>query len=329
MDDQTRRRAMSEWRPMRLADRYRLAERIFALKLVDEHGASLSEIAPGDHVEVRVPGGARAYSLCNAPGERDHYLLGIHHSSLHGGAHYLCDTCDVGDTLQVRGPGNFFSLSPQHRRIVLVAGGIGITPIISMAQHLASQGLDFEMHYCARSYAAAAFVDRIDASAYRDRVCYHFDDDPAHQKLDLDALFSGLGADQHVYLCGPNAMLAEALTLRERYALSHRLHYERFGASPSDSTGAAVDTGFEVCTARSGRRIEVPAGCSIATALNRAGVEVPLSCEQGVCGMCLTRVLDGIPDHRDDVLSDAERAANDVILPCVSRARSAVLTLDL
>ncbi|HDR9484674.1 TPA: oxidoreductase [Burkholderia aenigmatica] len=322
-------RAIAEWRPIRLVDRYRLAEHVFAVTLANECGMPLPESAPGDHIEVQVPGGTRAYSLCNPPGARDHYLLGIHHSTSRGVAHYLCDTCRIGDTVQVRGPGNRFALLPTHRRVVLIAGGIGITPIISMAEHLALRGVDFDMHYCARSRAAAAFVDRLDGSAYRDRVRYHFRDDPRCERLDLDALFKSLDVTRNVYLCGPNAMLAEARALSERYSLSDRLHYERFGASRPASDPPAPTGGFDVWVARSGRRVEVPADCSIAVALNRAGVDVPLSCEQGVCGMCVTRVLDGIPDHRDAVLSDAERAANDVILPCVSRAKSASLTLDL
>lgn len=314
---------------MRLARRDRIADDIYALTLTCEQGAPLPEIAPGDHIEVQVPGGARAYSLCNPPDAREGYQLAIHRSSPHGGAHYLCETLAVGAPLRVRGPRNLFALSPEHRRVVLIAGGIGITPIIAMAEHLARRDLDFQMHYCARSRAAAAFLDRLDAGACRHRVRYHFDDDPAAGRLDLGRLFAGLDADQHVYLCGPNAMLADAVTLAERHALAGRLHYERFGASRAPPAPSVAAGAFEVLAARSGRRVEVPPDCSIAAALVRAGVDVPLSCEQGVCGMCMTRVIDGIPDHRDDVLSEAERASNGVILPCVSRAKSALLTLDL
>lgn len=314
---------------MRLARRDRIADDIYALTLTCEQGAPLPEIAPGDHIEVQVPGGARAYSLCNPPDAREGYQLAIHRSSPHGGAHYLCETLAVGAPLRVRGPRNLFALSPEHRRVVLIAGGIGITPIIAMAEHLARRDLDFQMHYCARSRAVAAFLDRLDAGACRHRVRYHFEDDPADGRLDLDRLFASLDADQHVYLCGPNAMLADAVTLAERHALAGRLHYERFGASRAPPAPSVAAGAFEVLAARSGRRVEVPPDCSIAAALVRAGVDVPLSCEQGVCGMCMTRVIDGIPDHRDDVLSEAERASNGVILPCVSRAKSALLTLDL
>ncbi len=314
---------------MRLTERQRIAEDVFAVTLMSPTGAPIPAIAPGDHVEVLVPGGTRAYSLCNPPGVRDRYLLGIQRSSLTGGAQYLCQTCDVGDTVQVRGPNNCFALSPLAQRVVLVAGGIGITPIISMAEHLAAQGIEFEMHYSARSGAAAAFVDRLEGSAFRHQVRYYFRRDTQGQRLRLDALFEDLDASTHVYLCGPAAMLAEAISLSERHSLTDRLHYERFGASAPASPSPTVDSSFDVLAARSGQRIHVPADCSIAAALTRAGVDVPLSCEQGYCGMCVTRVLHGVPDHRDVALSPAERAANNVILPCVSRAKSALLTLDL
>ncbi|WLW63503.1 PDR/VanB family oxidoreductase [Achromobacter aegrifaciens] len=322
-------RETANWQPMRLAQRQRIAENIYAMTLACEQGAPLPDIAPGDHIEVQVPGGTRAYSLCNPADSRDGYHLAIHCASAHGVAHYLCERHAIGAPLLVRGPRNLFALSPQHRRVVLIAGGIGITPIIAMAEHLARRGLDFAMHYCARSRAAAAFLDRLDGGACRHQVRYHFDDEPEDGRLDLDRLFAGLGPDQHVYLCGPNAMLSDAVASAERHGLAGRLHYERFGTSRPPAAQTAAEGTFAVLAARSGRRVDVPSDCSIATALARAGVEVPLSCEQGVCGMCLTRVIDGVPDHRDDVLSAAERAANDLILPCVSRAKSASLTLDL
>ena len=150
----------------------------------------------------------------------------------------------------MRGPRNLFALSPEHRRVVLIAGGIGITPIIAMAEHLARRDLDFQMHYCARSRAAAAFLDRLDAGACRHRVRYHFDDDPAAGRLDLGRLFAGLDTDQHVYLCGPNAMLADAVTLAERHALAGRLHYERFGASRPPAAPSVAAGAFEVLAAR-------------------------------------------------------------------------------
>ena len=201
---------------------------------------------------MQVPGGARAYSLCNPPDAREGYQLAIHRSSAHGGAHYLCETLAVGSPLRVRGPRNLFALSPEHRRVVLIAGGIGITPIIAMAEHLARRDLDFQMHYCARSRAAAAFLDRLDAGACRHRVRYHFDDDPAAGRLDLGRLFAGLDTDQHVYLCGPNAMLADAVTLAERHALAGRLHYERFGASRPPAAPSVAAGAFEVLAARGG-----------------------------------------------------------------------------
>jgi vanillate O-demethylase ferredoxin subunit len=330
MRDKAMQQELVAWAPMRVADRYLLAEDVFAVVLTGESGTPLPDFAPGAHVEVKVPGGARAYSLCNQPGVRDHYLLAIHNSpSSRGGGRYLCETCNVGETVFVRGPNNRFPLSAAHERVVLIAGGIGITPIIGMADHLAQLGVEFDMHYSARTRASAAFVDRLEGSVYRNRVRVHFRDAPGFERLDLEALFRQIDAAQHVYLCGPNAMLVEAIALSERFGVRERFHCERFGGSPLPSASDAANGSFDVLAARSGLRVAVPAECSIAVALNGAGVDMPLSCAQGVCGMCLTRVLDGIPDHRDEFLSEAERAANDVILPCVSRARTATLTLDV
>ncbi|MGB8416810.1 PDR/VanB family oxidoreductase [Paraburkholderia sp.] len=315
---------------MHIVDRYPLAEDVFAIVIAGNGGARLRDFAPGAHVEVKVPGGVRAYSICNLHGVRDHYLLAIHNSPLsRGGARYLCEACHVGDAVQIRGPNNLFPLTTTHSHAVLIAGGIGITPIIGMADHLAHLGVDFEMHYSARTGTAAAFVDRLHDAAYRNRVHFHFRDDPGLERLNLEDLLGRLDVSQHVYLCGPSPMLVEAVELSERFGLRDRLHCERFAAGHPHSVTDDATGSFDVLAARSGLRIAVPKNCTIAAALQLAGVDVPLSCEQGVCGMCQMRVLDGIPDHRDVFLSDAERVASDVILPCVSRAKSATITLDI
>ena len=214
---------------MRLARRDRIADDIYALTLTCEQDAPLPEIAPGDHIEVQVPGGARAYSLCNPPDAREGYQLAIHRSSRMA-ARTIC--ARRLPSARPCGCAARAICSPCRPSIgvVLIAGGIGITPIIAMAEH--QRGATW-ISRCttARSRAAAAFLDRLDAGACRHRVRYHFDDDPAAGRLDLGRLFAGLDADQHVYLCGPNAMLADAVTLAERHALAGRLHYERFGAS--------------------------------------------------------------------------------------------------
>lgn len=330
MPDNKAQPMSSVWVPMRIAARYALAAQVDGVVLTDMFGKSLPAFAPGAHLKIKVPGGIRSYSLCNLPEARDHYLLAIRHSpSSRGGARYLCEECNVGDTLEVCGPRNNFSLSPMHKSVVLIAGGIGITPIISMADQLAQQDVEFELHYSARSRAEAAFVDRLNNSPYRDRVRFHLRGEPGFERLDLEAIISGLAANQHVYLCGPQAMVDHAHTLAQRVGLRDRLHIERFGASDVPPVADSAEGGFEVIAARSGLRIEIPADCSIAAALQAHGVDVPLSCEQGICGMCQLDVLDGTPDHRDEFLSDEQRAAGDSILPCVSRARTATLTLNI
>ena len=321
-------RATADWRPMRLARRDRIADDIYAVTLTCEQDAPLPEIAPGDHIEVQVPGGVRAYSLCNPPDAREGYQLAIHRSSAHGGAHYLCETLAVGSPLRVRGPRNLFALSPEHRRVVLIAGGIGITPIIAMAEHLARRDLDFQMHYCAPPRRR-----RVPGPARRRRL-------PASCALPLRRRSGSRPAGPGQAVRRPGRGPARLSVRSERDAGRCRdAGRAACAGRPSalrtfrreSSAGGDFRGGGRIRSAGGARRrrVEVPPDCSIAAALIRAGVDVPLSCEQGVCGMCMTRVIDGIPDHRDDVLSEAERASNGVILPCVSRAKSALLTLDL
>jgi vanillate O-demethylase ferredoxin subunit len=193
-----------------------------------------------------------------------------------------------------------------------------------MAEQLSASGAGFEMHYCARSRSRAAFVGRIDASPFASQVQYHFDDE--HGLTDLNALLANAGADRHLYVCGPQGFMNAALDgARALGWTDDRLHYEYFAATQPAGDGGV----FDVRLARSGRTITVAADCSVTQALAKAGIDVPVSCEQGICGTCITRVLEGEPDHRDLFLSPEEQARNDQFLPCCSRSKSKVLVLDL
>jgi vanillate O-demethylase ferredoxin subunit len=232
-----------------------------------------------------------------------------------------------GDTLTIGAPRNQFRLVPQARRHLLLAGGIGVTPLLCMAESLATDGADFELHYATRSLARTAFIGRIQRSRYAARAHLHVDDGDPAQRLDLPTVLAAPTAGTHAYVCGPqgfiDAVLAQA---RVQGWPEAQLHVEFFGAAPAATEGNGA---FEVELARSGRVITVPASRSVAEALLDAGVEIALSCEQGICGTCLTRVLSGLPDHRDSYLTPQEQAANDQFTPCCSRSRSARLVLDL
>jgi vanillate O-demethylase ferredoxin subunit len=196
-----------------------------------------------------------------------------------------------------------------------------------MAERLAAIGADFELHYATRSRARTAFFERLRTSPFSTRVAYHFDDGAVDQKLDIAAILAAQPRGTHLYLCGPAGFMEAVLgTARNSGWDDHRIHYEFFSADVQPRSG---DDAFEVQLASSGRVIAVPAQQSVLAALAEAGVVVPSSCEQGVCGTCLTRVLSGTPDHRDQYLLPDEQAAGDQFLPCCSRAKSARLVLDL
>ncbi|MEP7283899.1 MAG: PDR/VanB family oxidoreductase [Rubrivivax sp.] len=314
---------------VRVSRRTLEAEGICSFELTREDGAPLPAFSAGSHIDVQLPGGlTRQYSLCNDSQESHRYLIGVlRDPATRGGSAAMHDAVHEGDTLQISPPKNHFALAHDARRNLLLAGGIGVTPILCMAERLARTGADFEMHYCTRSPARTAFHDRIRAAAFADRVQFHFDDGEAAQKLDLTALLQRPADGLHLYVCGPKGFMDAVLSRARSVGWPEaRLHYEFFGAEVAASD---TDAGFEVQLASSGRVVAVPKGRSVVQALADVGVIVPTSCEQGVCGTCLTRVLDGECEHKDLYLTPEEQAAHDQFLPCCSRARSARLVLDL
>jgi vanillate O-demethylase ferredoxin subunit len=289
----------------------------------------LPAFAAGSHVDVQIPGGiTRQYSLCNDPAETHRYLIAVlHDAASRGGSQAMHDHVNEGDVLTISAPKNHFALAHDARSHLLLAGGIGVTPLLCMAERLANVGAEFEMHYCTRSPARTAFMQRIGSSAFAPRVHFHFDDGEAEQRLDMAALLAMPQAGRHLYVCGPKGFMDAVLGgARERGWPEAQIHYEFFGA---DVAPAAGDGAFEVKLASSGRVIPVPSDRSVVQALAAAGVSIATSCEQGVCGTCLTRVIEGVPDHRDLYLTPEEQATNDQFLPCCSRAKSGRLVLDL
>ena len=294
------------------------------------HGAQpLPEFSAGSHVDVYLPGGVtRQYSLCNDPAESHRYLIGVlKDPASRGGSKAMHTLVNEGDTLTISAPKNHFLLAHDARRSLLLAGGIGVTPILCMAERLAMTGAEFEMHYCTRSPSRTAFRQRIQASSFASRVQFHFDDGGAEQKLDLAALLGTPQAGTHLYVCGPRGFMDAVLgTARAKGWPEAQLHYEFFSAEVGAS---ASDESFEVKLASSGQVVAVPKGKTVVQALAEVGVEIQTSCEQGVCGTCITRVLEGVPDHKDSYFTPQEQAANNQFTPCCSRAKSVILVLDL
>ncbi|MBU0588272.1 MAG: PDR/VanB family oxidoreductase [Gammaproteobacteria bacterium] len=302
---------------------------ISTFELVATNGGPLPAFSAGSHVDVQLPGGiTRQYSLCNDPKETHSYLIGVlRDEASRGGSRAMHDSVQEGTELLISAPKNHFPLAHEARRSLLMAGGIGVTPILCMAERLAISGADFEMHYSTRSLERTAFRQRIQDSAYASRVQFHHDDGDAAQKLDLDTLLATPQEGVHLYVCGPKGYMDAVLgTARARGWPEKQLHFEFFGAEVAASDR---DASFEIKLASSGRIVMVPKDKTVAQALAEAGVEIMMSCEQGVCGTCLTRVLEGVPDHKDSYLTPEEQAANDQFTPCCSRAKTPRLVLDL
>lgn len=301
---------------------------IASFELARPDGSALPAFSAGSHIDVQVPGGlTRQYSLCNDAAENHRYRIAVlRDANSRGGSAAMHEALKEGDTLLISEPRNHFPLV-HAQRTLLFAGGIGVTPLLAMAQRLATSGADFTLHYSTRSAERTAFRDEIGASAYADHVRFHFDDGEAAQKLDLAAELGAPQPGTHLYVCGPTGFIDFVVKTAQGLGWpQEQVHLEYFGAAPQDTTG---DRAFQVKIASSGAVYDIPADQTVVHALQEHGIEILTSCEQGVCGTCITRVLQGECDHRDLYFTDEEKAANDQFTPCCSRAKSPLLVLDL
>jgi ferredoxin-NADP reductase len=304
------------------------AERINVYVLQPAAGDSLPPFTAGAHIELHLPEGMiRSYSLINAQCERHQYVIAVKREQAgRGGSAYIHDRLKVGDVLTISAPHNNFAFDETGRGSVFLAGGIGVTPIVSMIRRAACLGLPWTLHYASRTPRDAAFLNDIEtlACASGGDVNAVFDQEAGGGALNIPAIVSAAHKDAHLYCCGPLPML-EAFRQATGGKPSRLVHLEYF--SPKEE--AATAGGFDVQLEKSGRTITVPPGQTILTALLDAGVNVAYACSEGTCGTCETRVLAGIPDHRDVYLSNDERAANQHIMVCCSGAKTPLLVLDL
>lgn len=286
-------------------------------------GGVLPAAEAGAHIDVHLGKTMiRQYSLTAAEPSPTRYVIGVKREEKgRGGSRFMHETLRVGTLLKVSPPRNNFPLDGSRSCAILVAGGIGITPILSMARHLAAIGRSWRLYYSCRSRADAAFLEELQAL---EAVQFNFDDENAGRFLDLAAIAAAAPRDAHLYCCGPLPMLKafeEATSAWPR----EQVHVEYFVLKDV----VAVEGGFVVALARSGIEIAVPPGKSILEALREEGVPVVSSCEIGICGTCETRVVSGIPDHHDSILTEAERGAGKTMMICCSGAKSDRLVLDL
>lgn len=309
---------------VRVTGRRAAADGVVELTLAAATGDPLPEWGPGAHAELLLsPGLTRHYSLCGDPADRSSWTVAVlREEESRGGSAFVHEELSEGATLQVTGPRNHFALMASPR-YVFVAGGIGITPIRTMIAAAQEQGADWELVYCGRSRSTMAFLDEFERD---DRVTIWAKDERG-ERLDLDALLGEPRSDTLVYCCGPVALL-DAVEERCEAWPDGSLHLERFVAKTVDAPEGALNS-FEVECVESGVTVTVPEGTSMFEAVEEAGVDVMGSCMEGICGTCQADVLAGTPDHRDSVLTRAERERGDTVMLCVSRSLSEKLTLDL
>ncbi|HEY4069299.1 MAG TPA: PDR/VanB family oxidoreductase [Burkholderiaceae bacterium] len=301
------------------------AQGILSLELRPLPSVEFPSFEAGSHIDLHLPNGlSRSYSLFNSPTDRNRYVVGVLNDvKSRGGSRYVHEQLRVGQVLKLGFPRNNFRLEEDAPRTVLVAGGIGVTPILCMFNRMRALGRPVEMLYCARSRGEAAFADELMASGGQVRVRF---DDETGAPPDLKDLLAGHPAETHFYCCGPTPMLNafEAACKELRYA---HCHVERF--APADEVTAVQVDSYQVTLTRSRKTIDVPSGINLLDALLQAGVECEYSCREGVCGVCETSVIDGEIDHRDSVLSAREREAGKTMMICVSGCKGRKIVLDL
>jgi ferredoxin-NADP reductase len=304
------------------------AEGVLSVELRPADGCDFPSFDAGAHIDLHLANGLiRNYSLVNPAGDAGRYVIGVlRDKASRGGSRYVHDTLRVGQRLPISAPRNNFPLQEDAPATVLVAGGIGITPILCMAKRLKALGKPFELMLFARSRANAAFLAEVHALGVP--LTLHFDDEQGGPP-DLKGLLARCeaGASAHYYACGPAVMLDTFEKACAELGYGHA-HIERF--APVEVKAASdARANYTVELKRSGRVIEITPEKSLLQTLLDSGVEVEYSCGEGVCGTCETRVLEGHPDHRDSVLSAKERAGNHCMMVCVSGCKTERLVLDL
>lgn len=315
---------------VRVAAKTHLAQGIDGFNLVPMEGARLPVFAPGAHIDLVLPGELiRQYSLCNDAIERQRYCIAVlREPDSRGGSIALHDKVRVGDVLRISALRNRFRLRPAQRTLLL-AGGIGITPLLPMARQLARMHMDFALHYYMRSRSRAAFLDELAAAPWVAQVTLHVSDEQGSARGRLADMLAALDAWTHVYACGPAGFVAHVMDCMATAGIDERqIHYEPF-ALPAMLQPKLDGPAFNVVIRSTGKVYTIPADEPPTRALARQGVRIPVSCEEGSCGTCETRVLEGIPDHRDTYLGAEARASHRVFMPCCSRALTPVLVLDL
>ena len=309
------------------------AEGINTFEFVDPDGKDLPEFAAGSHIDVHIPGGfLRQYSLCNDPRERHRYVVGVlNDPNSTGGSRSMHENVRAGDLVTVSLPRNNFPVIEDAKHHLLLAGGIGVTPMMAMIEQLKTMNADFTMHYCTRSEEQTAFRGRLVDLAAAGRVINHYDGGDPSKGLDIAGLLKDREDGTHLYYCGPTGFM-RATKEGSAHWPSEAAHFEYFAPvaiekPAGDAAADLIDGEFQVTISSTGAAYNIPADKSIVDVLREHGIDVDTSCEAGTCGTCKTHYLEGEPDHNDFVLTDAEQ--NEWVMICCARSKSQNIVLDL
>lgn len=288
--------------------------------------AILPKVEAGAHIDVHLPNGmVRQYSLCQNPNDEGKFRLGIlRDPESRGGSISAFDEIKDGMQIQVSEPKNLFPLL-KAKHSVLIGGGIGITPLITMAYQLAHEGASFELHYCGASPENCAFVDEIKNGELAKHTTFHFKSEGASHRAFFESAIKDIDLESHIYTCGPVGFMDWVINLATTHNFPEQQIHKEYFQVETDTSGDS----FEVVAERSGKIIMVEAGETILQALAKEGIDIEMSCEQGVCGTCMCDVIEGEPDHRDVYFTDEEKASNEQILVCCSRSKTPRLVLDI
>jgi tetrachlorobenzoquinone reductase len=304
------------------------ASEINVIQLTAAAGQELPPFTAGSHIDLHLSNGMiRSYSLSGSPDEPRHYLIGVKNEPEgSGGSRFIHEQLRIGDDLDISSPRNNFALHEEASHTILIAGGIGVTPLVSMSQRLENIGRPWELHYAGRHRGSTAFIPEL--SAFGSKVNFYLRngaEDPAQsRRMDIAAIVEAAPPDSHFYCCGPTEMINGFLAATTSLP-PDRVHFERFANDqPIDKNGS-----FTVILKESGETIEVLSGQTILDALLEHGIDAPYSCMEGICSACETKVLAGIPDHHDMILSAEQKAANNVMMICCSRSKTPELILEL
>ncbi len=311
--------------PVRVTRAEKIADEIHLYEMRRKDGGELPAFTAGSHINLRIPNGLmRKYSLCSDPAERDHYQIAVkREDNGRGGSIYLIDHTKEGDEWMISAPDNAFALPQRGDHFIFIAGGIGITPFIAMIHALKNDpAKKFKLYYCSRTPDMTAFRDEMSAPELKGKVFIHYDGGDPAKALDLWPIVEERKNREHLYCCGPRGLM-EAVRDATGHWSSTAIHFEAFSEADARRPN---DTAFRVKLAASGATIDVPAGTTILEAMRAAGYDVPSSCESGTCGTCRTKLIAGEADHRDLVLTEAERDSQ--IMICVSRAKTPELVID-